>query len=114
MLDDHERCSAVEEFAEGRQKLLNIVEVQSGSRFVENVKNAGIRGVNEMSGELQPLGLTSGKRGGRLTQAEISQTYLIEDFEFGDHARHAGEEVQGLAHGEAKDFVDVFIAIPHF
>src|SRR4029077_10060372 len=101
VFDDYQRGSAIQEFAKGRQELLNVVEMQSRGGLVENVKNAGIGGVNEMSGELQPLGFASGKRGGRLPQAQISQAYLIENLEFGNHARHAGEEMQGFAHGQA-------------
>src|ERR1700730_6464699 len=80
VFDDHNRRSAVQELAKRSQELLNVVEMQTRSGLIENVKHAGIRGVNQVSGELQPLRFASGKRGGRLSQAQISETDLLKNF----------------------------------
>ncbi len=63
------------------EQLLNVVEVQAGGGLVEDVQDAGVAGVDEMSGELQALGFAAGKRGGGLAQAEIAETDFLEDLQ---------------------------------
>src|SRR5579883_2494410 len=61
VFDDDKRSAAFEEFAEGSEQLLNIVEMQAGGGLVQDVENAGIGGMNEVRGELEALGFAAGK-----------------------------------------------------
>ena len=46
VLDHNQRAAAVDQLAEGRQQLGNIVEVQPGGRFVQDLEHpAGLRGL---------------------------------------------------------------------
>src|ERR1700676_1537144 len=42
VLDDDDRPSRIDETAESRKKLADIVEVQAGSRFIENIEHAAL------------------------------------------------------------------------
>ena len=84
------RRAAFEELAEGRQQLLDIVEMQAGGGLVENVEHAGIGGVNQVRGEFQALRFAAGKRGGGLAQAQIAEADFVENLELGSDLGHAG------------------------
>src|SRR5207244_10558761 len=71
VFDDDERSAAVQKLAKGRQELLNMIEMQSRSRLIENIKNAGIGGVNQVRGALPPPGAASLKGSGGLDQRQI-------------------------------------------
>ena len=70
------RRAAVDQFAERRQQLLNVVEVQSGRRLVENIKHARVFLPGEMRRQFQALRLAAGKRGGGLARAADSPVPL--------------------------------------
>lgn|SRR5579871_1845016 len=81
VLDDDERSPALEKFAEGRKQFLNIVEMQARRGFIENIKDAGIGGVDQMSREFQALRFAARKRGGGLAEAQIAETDFRKHFE---------------------------------
>ena len=66
-----------------------------------------------MGRELHALRLAARKRGGRLSQAQISQPHFFEHaivpYDFG----HAGKEMQSFPHGQVQDFMNVLAAIAY-
>src|ERR1700675_1811998 len=79
VLDDQERSAALLQFAKGREKFGDVVEMQAGRGLVQNIENALIFRAREMRGKFQALGFTAGKRGGGLTETQIAEADFIED-----------------------------------
>ena len=57
VLDDHERVPGLEQFPKRRQQLGNVVEVEAGRRFVEDVERLSTAMGNQMRRDLDPLRL---------------------------------------------------------
>jgi hypothetical protein len=63
--------------------------------------------------KLDPLGLTSGKGGGGLADADISQTNSLEGIELVHHCRESRENLQRLVYGEVQYLGDIQIFEAH-
>ena len=130
VLDDEERAAAVDELAEGGEELGDIVEVEAGGGFVEDVEGAaaGFRcglvgggtavgdrtGGGEMRRELDALGFAAGERGGGLAEADVAEADLVEDVELVGDLWGSGEVDQSFLDGHVEDVVDVLVAVLHF
>ena len=79
VLDHQNRSPAVDQLAERRQQFLNVVEMQAGRGFVEDVQDALVCLRGEMRGKLQALRLAAGKRGRGLPQAQVAQPHFVEN-----------------------------------
>ncbi len=88
--------------------------MQSGRRFVENIKHARVRLMHEMRGQLQTLRFATGERRRRLPQPQITEADFVEHLQLGDDFRHGREKSDRLAHGELQHLVNVFLAVAHF
>ena len=64
VLDDHHRVARVDEAVQHGQQPANVLEVQPGGRLVEQVQRAAGRPADQLAGQLDPLGLAAGERGG--------------------------------------------------
>jgi hypothetical protein len=102
VLDDEQRVPRLQQLAEGREQLRDVVEVQPGRRLVENVEHAvaGLR--REVRGNLDPLRLAARQRRRRLPEAEVAEADLVEHLEPPQHLGRAAEEGQRLAHRHAR------------
>src|SRR5262245_7354842 len=62
VLDDEQRVPCLEQLAEGRQQLRDVVEVQPGRRLVEDVQQAFTAVRRQVRGDLDSLRLTTRQR----------------------------------------------------
>src|SRR5260370_1124134 len=67
-----------------------------------------------MRREFQPLRFTPGKRGGGLSQAQISEADFVQHFQFGNDLWSIDEKCQRLAHRELQNLMDVFVVVTDF
>ena len=97
VLDDDDRLTGVDEPVEQAEQLLDVGEVQTRGRLVEDVDVALLA---HLGGELEPLPLATGQRGQRLAEAEVAEPDVgepVEDLVRGRRARLAvAEELQRL------------------
>src|ERR1039458_4954091 len=89
VLDHQNRSPAVDQFAERGEQLLNIVEVQAGRGFVEDIQDALVCLRGEMRGKLQALRLASGERRRGLSQTQVAEAHFIENAQLGNDFRDA-------------------------
>jgi hypothetical protein len=73
VLDDHHRIALVDQFVQHFQQLGDIVEMQAGRRFVENVERAAGRALGQLLCQLDPLRLAARERGGLLADLDVAQ-----------------------------------------
>src|SRR5512139_1251093 len=82
MLDDDDGISSIGEPVEDIEQSLNIRKMETCRGFIQNVDALSCLPLAQFSRQLNPLGLSPGKRCGGLTQLEITQAYITEGLEF--------------------------------
>ena len=111
VLDDEKRRAGLKQFAKCGEKFGDVVEVEPGGGLIEEVENAAIFGAREVRGELEALSFSAGKRGGRLAEPEIAETYFVEDSELRHNFRDVGEERERFADSKLEDVVNILAVI---
>src|SRR5690606_5024103 len=96
VLDDDDRVAFVDQSLQHEKQLADVLEVQAGRRLVENVDRPSGRSLLQLGGELDALGLTTAERRRRLTEADITETHVVEGPHVPGDGRHRSEEVGGL------------------
>ena len=85
--------------------------MQSGSGFIEEVECISGTGFAQFFGEFDALGLTTGKRGGRLPQLDVVQAYSFQQFQLLADGRYVFKEIICLLHIHIQYICDVFAFI---
>ena len=103
----------LEQFAERRQQLGDVVEVQAGGRLVQDVEQAFAAVRRQVRRNLDPLRFPARQRRRRLTEAEVAEPDLVEHLQPPQHLGRAAEERQRLAHGQVEHLVNRSPAVVH-
>src|SRR5262249_25284067 len=106
-----QRGSGVQQAAEGREQFVDVVEMQPGSRLVENVERVVARAPGQVRGQLDALRLAARQRRGRLAQPEVAESDIVEDFQLAGDAVAVREEAHRFADGQVQNFVNVLAAV---
>ena len=107
VLDDEEAGAFFDELFEGVEEAGDVVEMEAGRGFVEQVQGAFVGGLGEMGGEFDALGFAAGEGGGGLAETEVAEADVGHGLKAGEEAGGFGEEAEGFADGELEDLVDV-------
>ena len=107
VFDDEEAGALFNELFEGVEEAGDVVEVEAGGGFVEQVEGALVGGLGEMGGEFDALGFAAGEGGGGLAEAKVAEADVGHGLKAGEEAGRFGEESEGFADGQLEDFVDV-------
>ena len=75
MFDDDDRVAGVDQCVQHFQQLADILEMQPGGRFVEDVQRAAGGPLREFLGEFDALRLAAGKRGRLLAEIDIAEAH---------------------------------------
>ena len=108
VLDDHEGVSGVDETVEDAEEARDVVEVESGGRFVEEQQRSFGFGVGEMGGEFESLGFAAGEEAGRLSEPQVTESDILERLQRGGDFLVLGEffeEGECLGDGHFEDVV---------
>src|SRR5436305_15276816 len=92
VLDDEQRAASFNERAEGREQFVDVVEVEARGRLVEDVERARARALREIRGELDALRLAARQGSRRLAEAQVAESYVVEDAEAVGNLRSVAEE----------------------
>src|SRR5258708_6219563 len=114
VFDDQQRSAALQQLAERAEELRDVVEMQTCSRFVQNVEDALIIGAAEVRGQLQALRFSAGKRCRRLPETQVAESNFIQDSEFGNNLGYVNEKRQRFANRQLQYLVDIFPVITDF
>src|SRR4029434_10618918 len=77
VLDDEHGVATVHQAGQNLEQALDVREVQTGCRLIQNVQGASRAAPAQLAAELHTLGLTTRQCGGSLAQADIAQTNLL-------------------------------------
>src|SRR5580693_1077438 len=76
MLDDQHGVAETDQTLEHVQEFANVVKVQAGGGFVEDVESAAGLALGEFAGQLDTLGFAAGESGGGLAEGDVAKTDL--------------------------------------
>ncbi|OIQ93571.1 hypothetical protein GALL_245310 [mine drainage metagenome] len=114
VLDQHHAVPGVHQFVQGPQQLGDVVEVQAGGGFVQQIEAAlaraapgGLAGFGQEGRELEPLRLAARQRGRGLAQAQVIEADGLQHFEPRKQVAIGCENRQRLGHREFEHVGDV-------
>ena len=81
MLDDEDGVAPFDEGIEGLEQPLDVMEVQTRRRLVEDEQRGLLLLLSDEIGEFHALVLTTGERGGVLAEFDIAESHLFESFQ---------------------------------
>src|SRR5262249_35405924 len=77
VLDDEHGVATFHQAGQYLEQGLDISEVQTGRRLIQNIQGASRTAPGQLTAELHTLGLTTRQRGRSLPQADVTQTDLL-------------------------------------
>ena len=81
VLDADDGVAEIHQAMQDVEQLPEVVKVQAGGGFVEDVERLAGRGLGEFGGELNALGFSTGEGRGGLAQGEVAQADVFERLE---------------------------------
>src|SRR3989442_8858770 len=94
------------------QQQPDILEVQSGRRLIQDVQRATRVPFGELSRELHALGLAAREGRRRLSEVDVSETYVVEQLEFRPDTRLVLEEIERVGHRQIEHVGDRLSFVP--
>ena len=113
MLDDNDRVACVHQLLQNIHKPVDICDMQTGGRLIENIDSLAGRAFGQLGSQLGALRLTAGQRRGGLTQLNIAQTDLAHSLQSACDLGHVGEELTCFIHRHIQHFIDIFALVAH-
>jgi len=96
VLDDDDRVAFVHQPVQHFQQQSYVLEVQSGRRLVQDVQGSARVAFGELSRELHALGFAAREGRRRLSEVDVSETYVVEQLEFRPDTRLVLEKVERI------------------
>ena len=78
VLDNNDRVAALNEQLQHVYKAVNVCDVKSRGRFVEDIYRPACAALRKLRRELDALRLAARKRSCRLTELDIAEAYVVE------------------------------------
>ena len=110
VLDHHDRVALVHQGVEDFQQFADVLEMQAGGGFVEDVEGAAGGAAGQFLGQLDALRFAAGQGGRLLPERDVAEADLLEDFEPVVDARLGAEVGDGFVHRHRQDLGDGFVA----
>jgi len=91
---------------EDLEELADVVEVEAGGGFVEEIEGAAGLALGELAGELHALGFAAGERSGGLAEVNVAEAYVDEGLEFDVDGGDVFQDGDGVGDGEVEEVGD--------
>ena len=114
MLYDDDGIPFVYKFVQHVHQNADIFEMKSGSRFVKDIQSLARITFGKFRSQLHALALTSGERGGRLAQLDITQSHFLDNLNFVQYLRHILEKLHRTVDGHIQHIGNGFSLKTHF
>jgi hypothetical protein len=88
VLDHHHGVALLDQLVQHFQQLGDIVEMQAGGRFVEDVERAAGGALGQLLGELDALRLAARQRRRLLADLDVAEAHALERFQLVAHGGH--------------------------
>ena len=106
VFDDDDGVAVIAQPVQDQQQLFDVVEVQAGGGFIEDVQRVAGIALGQFARKLHPLCLAAGERGGVLAQADVREADLQQGLELAPDHGNGSEELQRILHGHIQRLVD--------
>ena len=113
VLDDDHGVVLIDQAIEHPEQFADVVEVQTGGGFVQDVEGPAGAALGQFAAELDPLGLAAGKGRGRLTEPDVAQPHVPQGGHFVFYGRNVLEKLHGLADGHVQNIGNGSASIGH-
>ena len=114
VLDDNDRISRVHQFLKHLDQAVDIRDMQTRGRLVEDVDRPSCGPPGQLRRQLDALRLAAGERGRRLADLDIIQPHILKRLELAGNLRDAREKFQPLLYGHFQHVVDALALIFDF
>ena len=102
MFDDDDGVATVYKFLQHIHQNADVLEMQTGGGLVENIERLTGITFRQFGGEFHALALAAAEGGGGLSQLDISQSHLLDGFDFTKNVGHILEEFHSLVDGHVE------------
>src|SRR5271157_791989 len=106
VLDDQDGVTEFDEALEDVEQLANIIEMEAGGGFIENVDGSAGLALGEFAGQLDALRFAAGKRGGGLAELHVAKAHLDHGGKLLLNLRNVFEKLQRIAGRQIQHIVD--------
>src|SRR5439155_12582724 len=113
VLDDDDRIPLVHQPVQHFQQQPHVLEVQARRRLVEDIQRATRVALGELRRQLDTLRLHASKGRRRLSEMDVSETYVVEQLEFRPDTRLMLEKVEAIGDGQIEHVGDRLSFIAH-
>src|SRR5690606_10278935 len=114
MLNDHDGVAIVPQAMQYLQQLFDVVKMQTGGGFVQNVEGVASVAFGQLPRQLYPLGLAAGQGGGGLAETYITESNVDEGLQFIGDGGNGIKEFPRFFNSKLQDFVNAFPLVLHF
>ncbi len=114
VLDHDDRVAQVDEPIEHFEQFGEVVEVQTGRRFVEQVQRLAGVGPGELGGEFHALRFAARKGRRALAEREVIEAHVAQRLQNAANLGNVGEQLDGLAARHVEHVGDAFAVELHF
>ena len=114
MLDDDQGVAGIAQFHEHLQQCVDVGDVQSGGRFIEDVEGLRSAAFGEFGRELDPLRFASRQRAGRLPEGEIAKADFLHGGQLVGHRGDSAEKGERFVDGHVENVGDIFSFVGDF
>src|SRR6516165_4768424 len=106
VLDDEHGVAQIDEALQDVEEFADVVEMQAGGGFVEDVHGAAGLAFRKFAGKFDALGFAAGQRGGGLTELHVAEAHFDDGGELLLDVGNVFEEFEGVAGREVQDIID--------
>jgi len=106
MLDDDDGVTQVCQAIEDQQQLLDVVEMEAGGGFIEDVQRTSRLATAQLARQLDALRLAPGKSRRRLAEMDVPQTHVQQRLELLLDGRDVFQHRQGVLHRHVENIGD--------
>ena len=104
MFDDQHGVAGIDKVVQDLQQQLDVREVQSGRRFIEQIQRFPRALLGKFLGQLDALCLATRERGRRLAQLDVIEPDVMQRLQLVPHLRNVLEQFQQLLHVHLQHF----------
>ena len=113
VFNHHHRVALIHQLLQDGQQFAHVLEMQSRGGFIQNIQRAAGGAFGEFLGQLDALGFPARQGVGGLSQLDIIQPNILQQFDFIPHGGDGVKERQGFLNTHLQNIGNGFVAVCH-
>ena len=111
MLDDGHGVAVIHQLLEYVDQALDVGHVKPGGGFVEHIKGVAVGFFDQLLGQFDSLGFTTGQGRAGLAQAQVTQTDVADKLHGAPDGGDGRKKARRLGEGHLEDFGNILAAV---